>query len=340
MELKERIRVLTEASGPAGFEDEAAGLAESMLKPLVDSVYRDTLGNVIGYKSSGKSGAKKLLIETHIDEIGFIITGSEQGFLKFSTLGGVDTRLLPASEIKILTDEHIWGVIDAMPPHVLEREEMSKSIDIAELCIDTGGREVPAGTPAVFAGKFVELNDGVLSSKAMDNRSCFAIALDVLERIDNEKMDMDVYVMASVQEELGCRGATTGAFVIEPDQAIIMDVTHAHIPGTKKEKTLEFGGGAAIGRGPNMSRPLGDYLIQLAEDKDIKYQIEVMPGSSGTTAGSIQISREGVPTAIISLPIKYMHSPVETMLLEDALAISDLLMNYLKSPFKGVCTNA
>lgn len=338
MELKDRIKILSEASGPSGFEDEAAKLAEGFLKPLVDSVYRDSMGNVIGLKSCGKPGAAKLLIETHIDEIGFIITGSEDGFLKFDSIGKVDARLLPASEIKILGDEEFCGIVDTMPPHVLNREVMKKAIPIHDLCIDTGGREAPPGTPAVFAGQFRELTKGVYTGKAMDNRSCFAIALDAIERLCDEKLDIDIYIMASVQEEMGARGAKIGAYAINPDQAIIMDVTFANTPETKRKRTQDFGGGAAIGRGPHMCKSMTDHLVKVAKENNIKYQIEVMPGSSGTTAGAIQLTREGVPTAIVSLPLKYMHSPVETICIDDAVSMSDLLLSYIKNPWREAFT--
>lgn len=340
MELKDRIKALSEICGPAGFEDDAAKLAQEMLKPLVDLVYRDAIGNVIGVRHCGIKNAKRLLIDTHIDEIGFVITGTEDGFLKFSALGSIDARLLPASEILILEDEPFYGIIATLPPHILKRDEMKKTTPMDELFIDTGGREVPPGTPAVFASGFRELSGGVLSGKALDNRACFAIALDALQNIGNAETNMDIYIMASAQEELGFRGARPGAFAVTPHQAIIMDVTFAHTPGTKREKTLDFGGGAAIGKGPHTSRAMTEHITNIARENDISHQFEVMPGDSGTNAGAIQLAGEGIPTAIISLPLKYMHSPIETISIEDTKSMSNLLSCYLKNPWKGACADA
>lgn len=335
MNLKERIKVLTEAYGPSGFEDEVIRLAVEMLTPLVDEIYHDNMGSVIACRKCGHADAKKLLIETHIDEIGFVITGVQDGFLKFDSMSRLDARLLPAAEIKILANEEVYGIIDTLPPHVLSSDDMKKVIEINDLVIDTGGKEVPVGTPAVFSARFKELTDGVLSGKAMDNRSCFAVALDVMERIKDDQLDIDVYLVASVQEEVGLRGAKTGSYSVQPDQAIVMDVTFAYTPGCQKEKTLKFGGGAAIGRGPHTSRAMTDYLVDMAKTNGTEFQIEIMPGSSGTTAGVVQLTGVGVPTAIVSLPIKYMHSPVETMHINDARAMSDLITCYIRNPWKG-----
>jgi len=340
MELKDSIKALSEICGPAGFEDGAAKLAQEMLKPLVDRVYRDSIGNVIGVRHCGMENAKKLLIDTHIDEVGFVITGSENGFLKFDTLGRIDGRLLPASEILILGEEPFFGVIGTLPPHVLKREDMKRTTPIDDLFIDTGGREVPPGTPAVFASEFKVLSEGALCGKALDNRSGFAIALDTLQSLGDAPLHMDIYIMASVQEELGLRGARPGAFSIMPHQAIIIDVTFAHTPGTKRERTLDFGGGAAIGMGPHTSRGMTEHITRIARENEIPHQFEVMSGDSGTNAGPIQLTGEGVPTAIISLPLKYMHSPVETIKIDDAVAISNLLSLYLKNPWKGGWANA
>jgi len=331
MQLKELIMSLASAAGPAGFEDRARDMAKEYIAPYVDEIKTDVMGNLIAVKRCGKPGAKSIMLDAHIDEIGMIITGYEKGYLRFATLGGIDQRMLPACEVMILADEPIYGVIDVMPPHALSSEDMDKSLPADKLFIDIGmsqeeaEKAVPVGTPAVFAGNTVSLGDGAICGKALDDRSCAAIIIKTMEELSRRTLDVDVYCLFSTQEELGCRGAIVGAYGAAPDYAIALDVTFGSSPDSPKHMTMEMGKGAAIGVGPNMNRRFTQYIINTAKENDLDYQIEVAPGNSGTNGWVIQVSREGVATALISLPIKYMHSPVETMLISDAENIVALL---------------
>lgn len=337
MDLKETIIELASIAGPAGSEEAVTERVKELLEPLMDEVRLDNLGNVIGYRSCGKKGAKRLLIDAHIDEIGLIVTGIEEGFLKFSTIGRVDPLILPARQVKILTDPPIYGVICSMPVHALTPAEMNKTTKPEDMYIDIGLnqeeaiKKVPLGTPIVPDARVASLQGDVLTGRALDNRACMAIIIDALSALKGKELNVDLIVMASVQEELGHRGAMTGAFSVAPDYVLVLDVTHAKTPDYKKEKALNIGGGAAIGVGPNMSRKLSDKLIAVSKEKGISYQIEPMGGSSGTNAWVIQTSREGVATAVVSLPLKYMHTPVETMKLSDANAISRLVSEFVLS---------
>jgi len=337
MSLKELIVELTSISGPAGSESAVAERVSELLRPLVDEVNTDNLGNVIGYKSCGKAPAKKLLIDAHIDEIGLIVTGIEEGFLKFSTIGGVDPMILPARQVKILTDPPIYGVIGCMPVHALTPAEMNKATKAEDMYIDIGlsqeeaAKKVPLGTPIVIETPVASLQGDVLTGRPLDNRACMAIIIDALSALKDRELDVDIIVMGSVQEELGHRGAMAGTYSAAPDYALVLDVTHAKTPDYKREKAFEFGGGAAIGVGPNVARKLSDRLIAIAKEKGIPYQVEPMAGSSGTNAWVMQTSREGVATAVVSLPLKYMHTPVETMKLCDAEAVSRLVSEFVLS---------
>ena len=303
--------------------------------PYVDELKVDPLGNLIAIRRCGKTGAKTLMLDAHMDEIGFIVTGYDKGFLRFSCLGGIDPRMLPAREIKILTHEPIYGVIDTLPPHVLDAEDMDKTIEAKKLCIDVGmsqeeaQKRIPLGTPAVFAGGCAELGEDILCGKALDDRACISVIIKTMERLKECDLEVDLVCLIAVQEELGLRGAVTGAFSVCPDYAITLDVTHAYTPDAKKTETMKMGDGAAIAVGPNMSRTMTAEIIEIAKKKNIPYQIEVIPGQSGTNAWAIQISREGVATALISIPLKYMHSPVETMDLTDAMSAVDILMAFI-----------
>lgn len=338
MELKKTIIDLCNLSSPSGFEDEASGRITELLKPFVDEIETDTMGNLIAVKKCGKPGAKKLMLDAHMDEIGLIITDIDKsGFLRFSKLGGVDPRMLPARELKILTDPQIFGVIDTMPPHALKNGDFDKTIDSEKLYIDVGlseedaKKQIPLGTPAVFATSCECLTDNVICGKSLDDRSCVSIIIKVMEMLKDADLDIDVYCLLSTQEELGMRGAVTGAFAIDPDFAIAIDVTHAATPDSKKGETMKLCEGAAIGVGPNMNRNITNALFEVAKEHNIPFQTEVIGGNSGTNGWVIQVSREGVSTAVVSLPIKYMHTPVETMDITDAKAVADLVAEFAKT---------
>lgn len=337
MELKDLITELSGAAGPSGSEYGVAELVKKQLLPYMDEVYIDTLGNVIGRKSCGKSGAKRLLIDAHIDEIGFIVTGIEEGFLKISSVGGPDIRMLPASQVKVLTEPPIFGIVACMTVHALSSEDMNKAVKLDDLYIDIGMgcenavKAVPLGTPVIFDGGCKMLGSESLCGKALDDRACMALVIHTLSLLKDEKLDVDLYVMGSVQEEVGHRGAIAGTFGICPDYAVAVDVTYAKTHDYKKGDALDLGGGPAIGVGPNMTRALSDKFKKLAAEKGMKYQIEVMSGNTGTNAWVMQTSREGVATAVISLPLKYMHTPVETLKLSDAFDISELLATFALS---------
>lgn len=331
MELDELIKELAGLPSPSGFEDTVRQRIAELAAPYVDFSETDNMGNLFLRKNCGRENAECLMLNAHMDEIGLIITGYEKGFLRFSTLGGVDPRMLPARELKILTEPPVYGVIDTMPPHVLSDSDSDKTLDAEKLFIDAGlsqeqaEKQVPLGTPAVFAGGCESLGENRLCGKSLDDRACVAILLKVLENLSGRELDMDVCLMISTQEELGTRGAITGAYRVQPDFAVTVDVTHAATPDSKKGETMDMGKGAAIGMGPNLHRGMTRLLFDIAREKDIPCQTEVMGGNTGTDAWVIQVSREGIPTALVSLPIKYMHSPVELMDIKDAEAIAALL---------------
>jgi len=303
-----------------------------MLEPLVDETWTDILGNVIGARRCGKEGARKLLFEAHIDEIGLIVCGAEEGFLRFDELGGVDARALPASGVTILTEPPLFGVIGVIPPHVLKKEDAEKALKIEDMFIDVGltqeeaAASVPPGTPAVLDGGARLIGEGRVCGKALDDRAGFAAIIRALEILGDSALDADLYVMASVQEEVGYRGAAPGVFAIAPEYCVVIEVGHAKTPDSKPAETYEeLGGGVVINRGPNMNSALTEMVIALAREKGIKHRIGVEPGGdSGTNARAIQISREGVATALVDVPLRYMHS-AEVVSLDDIECVAQLL---------------
>lgn len=336
MNTLETIRTLTGAHGPSGFETAAVEQAEQLLTPLVDRVWRDRLGNVIGVKSCGREHAPKLLLDAHLDEVGFIVMGHEEGFLRFAPLGGVDARVLPDRELTILTEPPLFGVVATKPPHVMEAGESDKAIPLSELRIDVGFsqeeavRRIPVGTPVVFRETCQALGSDCIAGKALDDRSCFAVILRTLELLREKPLNVDLYVLGSCREEINGAGATVGTYGIHPQLAVAVDVTFGRSADTPKEKTFQLGGGPVIGVGPNMSRWMTERLMKTAEKLELPYQIEVMAGNSGTNGWEIQVSREGVATAILSLPLNYMHTPLEVIHQTDVEGCARLLAAFIE----------
>ncbi len=337
MEIKEIARELCALSGPSGFEGAAADRAEKLLLPLVDEVRRDAMGSVLGFRSCGRAGAKRLLLDAHLDEVGFIVTEVCEGFLKFAALGGLDARTLPGREVRVMAPEgELYGVIACLPPHVLSAEQREQAVEIKDLFIDLGlpqeeaEQRVPLGTPGVFEGPMFDLRGDSFVSKALDDRLCAAVVLKVLEELRGEELPCDLTVLLSAQEEMGLRGAGPGAFALDPDFCIAVDVTHARTPDAPKRETFEPGKGCTLGVGPNASRALTGAIAEAGKEKGIPFQWEVMPRSSGTNGWAIQITRQGIATAIVSVPVKYMHTPVETASLSDARAAADLIAAFIR----------
>ena len=339
MELRDLITTLASQTGPSGFECRATEKARELLAPLVDEVETDVLGNLIGRKRCGEEKAPVVLLDAHMDEVGLIVTGYEGGFLRFASLGGVDERILPATEVQILTkDGPLHGVIDVLPPHLLSADEREKPLKMDKLFIDAGfadeeeaKKRVPQGTAVSYATPCFAMGEHQLCGKSLDDRSCAAILIKVMEKLSGKKLAVDVAVNLAVQEEVGGKGAVTGTFGVDPDYGLAVDVTFAKTPGCPPDKTSKLTGGAIIGVGPAAARKVSDKLIALAQSRGIPYEIEAMGGYSGTDADDIQISRRGVATGVLSLPLKYMHTPVEVIDLRSCEAVADLIAAWLES---------
>ena len=341
MNYEQTLVRLCALSGPSGFEEAVTQAAAELLRPLVDEVYFTRLGSVVGLRRCGRENAPRLLLDAHLDEIGFIVTGHEEGFLRFAPLGGVDPRMLPDREVVILTEPPIYGVVACLPPHVQSGEEQDRSLPIKELVMDVGlsqeeaERRIPVGTPAAYRGGCVPLGEELLSGKALDDRCGFAVLLDVLERLKGKALGVDLYVLGSTQEETHSSGAITAACEIAPRMCVAVDVTHGDTPDASKHETFKLGGGPVIGVGPNCARSLSGRLKELADELDVSVQTEVMSGSSGTNAWPIQVSREGVATVVLSIPERYMHTPVEVVNKTDLENTARLLAAFVESLGEG-----
>ena len=331
MDIQTSLKTLCSVGAPSGFERPAALAAKAMLEELMDEAWIDRLGNAIGVRRCGKPNAKKLLLDAHLDEIGLVVTGIKNGFLKFSTIGGVDPRMLPDRELTILTDPPLFGVVACLPPHVLSVEDREKAPPIEEYYVDTGLSQeeaqarIPIGTPMVFRDTFTKLGESQLCSKAMDDRACFVTLLRAAELLKDKELDVDLYIMGSTREEVSGAGAIVGTRTIDPDFCVAVDVTHGKTPDSSRERASVIGGGPAVGIGPNMTRWMTQRMFQKAEAEGIEVQKEVMAGHTGTNGWHMQICNEGIATSVVSLPLKYMHTPVEVLEISDIENVARLL---------------
>ena len=338
LDITKLIFELTQAEGVSGFEGAAARLACERLAPYCDSAEVYQTGTVLGYRACGRENAPKLLLDAHIDQIGFMVSEVlEGGMLRVLPIGGVDPRMLLASEVRILADKPMMGVFACLPPHLQTAADYKKSVPVDEMVIDTGFSEeyvrehVKPGTPVALVGAPVKLKNGSITSRSIDDRAGFAAILYALDLLKDDKLLCDLIVMGSAGEETSFRGAITGAYHTAPDYCVAVDVSHAKTPGAPADKTFEYGGGAMIGMGPNLDRAMAKRMAELARAKEIKYQIEVMEGHTGTNCWPIQVSREGVACALLSIPLRYMHTPIETIKVSDAEAVGKLLAEFIRT---------
>lgn len=331
MELEKILEQLCQVGAPSGFERLVVSAAKELLEPLVDEVYIDRLGSLVGVRRCGKPGAKKLLLDAHLDEVGLVVTGVENGFLRFASIGGVDQRMLPDRELTVLTDPPLLGVVACLPPHVLGPEDRDKAPGLDEMFIDVGlsqeeaERRVPIGTPVVYRSGFLRLGERQICGKAMDDRSCFAVLLRTAELLRDKELDVDLYILGSTREETGGSGAQVCTQALAPDFCVAVDVTFGRTPDSPRDEAFVMGGGPTVGIGPNITRWMGKRLLDKAADHGIAVQKEIMEGSTGTNGWGMQVCNEGVATAILSIPLKYMHTPVETVELSDMEAAAQLL---------------
>ena len=346
MEIKEILKTLCQAAGPTGFERSVAKSAAETIKPYADEAQVDTLANVVAVKRCGVPGAKKLLLAAHLDEVGLVVTGHEDGFLCIGQIGGIDARVLPDRDLTILTDPPRLGVVCVQPPHVLKAEDMSKALKLEDLRVDVGlsqeeaRREVPIGTPIVFRTEGFDLLNGRYVSKALDDRACFAILVRTAQLVEDAlnggaKLPWDVYFVGSSGEERSEGGAAAAAFSADADVCIAVDVGQARTPDSPPDiYPMELGGGPILKVGPNFTKHVRTRIEKLAAREGIPLQKRPSPGKSGTDAWFMQIVKGGAASGIVELPLRYMHSPTEMMDFKDLELCAQLLAAYALDPGK------
>lgn len=337
----ELLTNLLSAPGPSGYEDPAVAVwrdAASFAQLQVDGI-----GSSIA--TIGDADAQPLLaVVGHIDEIGLTITHvDDQGFLYFAPIGGWDPQVLVGQRMRLETrDGPVRGVIGRKAVHLLKEEQRKQAVELDALHIDIGAGDkdralemVRIGDPVVIAAEPAELDGERLVSRSMDDRLGAYVALESLRR-SSERGGLSgrMAAIASVQEEIGLKGATTSAFALEPDLALAIDVTHANdTPGADEKQGGKhaLGSGPGIGRGSTLSPKVFDLLCETAEREGIDYTVEASGRYTATDADAIQISKTGIPVGLVSIPLRYMHSPVEMVDLADVEATVELVSAFAAS---------
>jgi len=329
-------------SGLSGYEAPIAELIAKEWTPLADEVTRSRLGSVHGFKRG--SGAAKprpsVLIATHMDAIGLMVSRIDGEFLHITSLGGIDPRVLPGTPVTVHASQsrtNLPGVIAMPPAHLLPEDKNSGVISIPYLLVDTGltarelAKHVHVGDLISFATPPVELGEGLLSGHSIDNRASVAALTLCLQALKNSAHVWDVWAVATTQEEVGGLGAETSTFALRPTIAIAVDVTFASGPGASGYETFALGKGLTLGIGPTIHPFLYQRMKEVAQRIEIPAQDEPMPAYSGTDGDALQLTAEGIPTMVLSIPERYMHTPVEVVAMKDIQRAGRLLAEFIAS---------
>ncbi len=335
MNLNERITALAAVATVSGYESRGHAGVIALLEGIFDEVRTDAVGSILCTRRCGREGAPKILVDAHIDEIGMLVTEVlEGGFLRVINVGGIDTRIMPAAELCIYGRETVYGVVASTPPHLQDPSAAKTLSPITELLIDTGyPREkleeiAPIGTPVGFMPKYTALKNDTITGKAFDDKACAAIAIEAIAACPRENLAGDVTLLLAVQEETTMLGAATGASGLDPDYAFVTDVTFAETPDAK-EHTFPLNSGVVISLSAVTDRALTARTVALAKDNGIPYSRSVEPTGTGTDANATALANGGVPTVVVSLPLRYMHTYSELLSLRDAEALRDLIAAFL-----------
>ncbi|MFO8020167.1 MAG: M42 family metallopeptidase [Promethearchaeia archaeon] len=351
------LKNLTEIQGCSGNENKVREYIRKTVEEYCDKIETDVLGNLFCFiKGEKKTNSSKLKImfDAHMDEIGFIVRYiNENGFIKFSKVGGQNTRILPGQKVTIhsTSGKEIIGVIGEKAIHLIEKEDRKKTTDIEDLFIDVGMKSREEVKKYIAVGDYITLkqectafeNKNRIFSKAFDDRAGCFVFIKLIKELSKlkEQLDKDLIFQFAAQEEIGVRGATVGSFKVSPDIAIVVEVVHAiDYPSVSKEKFYEcdLGSGTSIRVGPNLFSKLSKLLIETAKEEELPYILKAEPRATPTDARAIQMTKSGIPCALVAIPLRYMHTNIETLEYGDLVNTVKLLKNFtlkdLKTPIK------
>lgn len=344
-EAPEFLTALLNARSPSGYETESQAVFDQYVKDAADEYQKDPLGNRIA--TLNPDGDPVLMLAGHIDELGLIITYvNKEGFLYFDTIGGHDRIVISGRRVRIQTRNGVVkGVTGKRAIHLMSPKDREKVPQIHEMWIDIGARNkeealkmVAIGDSATYDHDFELFNGSIGVARAFDNKTGAYVVGETLRRLAKDKPQAKIVSVATTQEEIGIRGATTTSYAVNPHLGIAVDVAHAtDHPDCDHRKFGEtkLGGGPILCRGANINPLLFERLIECAENEKIPYQLEADPRPTGTDARAIQLARGGIATGLVSIPLRYMHTPSEVVDLQDVEYCVQLLVSFAKSLKKG-----
>lgn len=336
MELNKFLESLSNAEGVSGYEYNLNDLIRTEFEKYTDKTTIDKLGNIVSLKK-GK-GKTKIMLAAHMDEIGLMVNYVEDnGLLRFTSVGGFDPRTIVGQEVIVHGEDKFLGVIGSKPPHLQDPSEQDKSIKMEDMVIDIGypyervKELVSIGDIVTINRKMEYLKNDRVSGKALDNRVGVTVLLECAKELQKLNHDPNVYFVSTVQEEVSMSGARTASYSIDPDIGIAVDVGFGHTPELDDSISINLGDGPGIALGGNIHPNLRKKLIEVADNYNIPYQMDVTPGPTGTDANVIQINRAGIPALLLSVPLRYMHTSVELIQLEDIRYTAQLLSFFISA---------
>lgn len=347
MDLTRHLSALCQVPGISGYEGEVRRVIHEAWAPLVDEIHTDRLGSLWATKAAAAPPARKrsrgtvraprLMLAAHMDAIGLLVTEVAGEFLRVTSVGGIDARVMPGQPVTVHGRRDLPGLVAQPAAFLLPRAHRDGVVPVTELVVDCGlpaaqlARLVQVGDVISLAQPPLELQGGQFAANRLDNRASVAAVTLCLEALQARPSAWEVVAVATVQEETRLLGAITSAFALEPQFAIAIDVTFGAGPGARDqaERTFNLGAGPVIGFGPNIHPKLASALRATADRLELEYAVEPMAGHSGTDAFGIQVARAGLPTAVISLPLRNMHTPVEVIALRDIERTGRLLAEFI-----------
>lgn len=346
-EITQFLKSLLSVSGLSSYEAPVAKLIEDKWSPLVDQLSVSRLGSIHGMKKATlpvdvPSNQKRpsIMIATHMDAIGLMVSSRNKGFLRVTQVGGVDPRILPGTPVIVHATaerqvEMLYGVVAQPPARALPANLLDAPIPLNYLLVDVGLteaellRKVNIGDIVSFATEPTEMCGDVISGHTLDNRASVAALTVALEDLKNKHHAWDVWAVATVQEETALAGGYTSAFELRPDLAMAVDVTFAKGPGASDWSTFPLGKGPTLAIGPNIHPYFFDRYKELADRLEIPYAVEIMPRHSGTDTYAMQVTAEGIPNMVLGIPLRYMHTPVEMVAIKDILRTGRLISEFI-----------
>ncbi len=325
MELKELLFSLAGQMSVVGFEERDEEALTALVAPLFDEHEYDAVGNHLFLRRCGKADAKRVFLDAHYDEVGLIVKGiTDDGFLRVTKQGGVDARLFPAEELVVYGKEKLPGIVLTKTRELMNGEETGKLVGTSDLLIDIGCTSrkeaealAPIGTPVGFTPVYTELAGGYVAGKGFDDKCCAALLIDAVSKLDMTKLDCDIYVSLSAREEVGHRAVSAAAFRIAPDMAIAIDVTFGMAPEGKKPGDSDMKGGPVLSLTATLDPALEADILRVAKEKEITVQTVVEAVDTGTHADDIYLCAGGISTALLGVPLWFMHTANEVIALED-----------------------